>query len=65
MYNVLGRTKTALATAREGLAAASRRHVHSYSWMNLGVAEMAFEAGEWEEARAHLDPPPPRLSGVC
>ena len=63
-YNVLGRTQTALATAREGLAAASRRHVYSYSWMKLGVAEMAFDAGEWAEARAHLDPPASRLSGV-
>lgn len=64
MYNVLGRTQTALATAREGLAAGSRRHVHSYSWMTLGVAEMAFDAGDWDAARAHLEPPPSRLSGV-
>ena len=64
MYNVLGRTQTALATAREGLAAAPRRHVHSHSWMTLGVAEMAFDAGEWQEARAHLEPPASRLSGV-
>ncbi|HET9103611.1 MAG TPA: AAA family ATPase [Solirubrobacteraceae bacterium] len=64
MYNVIGQTRTALAIAREGLAQSSRRLVHAHNWMNLSVAEMAFEAGEWSEARAHLSPEPGRLTGV-
>ncbi|MDQ6834597.1 MAG: AAA family ATPase [Actinomycetota bacterium] len=64
MFNVRGRTEEALATAQEGMAATPRRLVVSHDWLTLTVSEMAFSAGDWGMAEAHLDSPPSRLAGV-
>jgi DNA-binding CsgD family transcriptional regulator len=60
--NVVGRTLTALEIAREGLAAIPR---HSkVDWMRLTVSELAYEAGDWKQARAELDAVPRDLTGL-
>ena len=64
MLSVAGRTAEAFETAREGLAATPRHHVRSHDWAKLTVAEMAFEAGDWELARASLCPAPSRATGT-
>ncbi|PZS08342.1 MAG: hypothetical protein DLM64_12690 [Solirubrobacterales bacterium] len=64
MLNLRGHTLDALQTAREGLAATPRRLGQTADWMVLTVSELAFEAGDWETARAHLGPPPSQLIGV-
>ncbi len=64
MLNLQGRTAAALQVAREGLAATPRRIGRSHDWMTLTMSEIAFEAGDWETARANLGPPPSRMTGV-
>jgi DNA-binding CsgD family transcriptional regulator/tetratricopeptide (TPR) repeat protein len=64
MLNHIGRTDEALRTANEGLAATPSHHVRSYAWLKLTVAEMAFEAGDWESARESLSPRPSRAAGL-
>ncbi len=63
MLSVAGRTGEALAVAREGAEATPRHHMQSHSWARLTVASMAFEAGDWELARASLSPVAPREAG--
>ena len=55
LLNLTGRTGEALATAREGLLAMPRRMMGRRDWMELTVSELAFEAGDWELARVHLE----------
>ncbi len=54
MLGLAGRTREALQTAREGLASVPRRMARLYEWTMLTVAQLAFEAGDWKTARAHL-----------
>jgi ATP/maltotriose-dependent transcriptional regulator MalT len=60
---IAGRIKEALSTAQEGLAATPRRLRNAHDWLMLTVSELAFECGEWDTARAHLDRVPSRLDG--
>jgi DNA-binding CsgD family transcriptional regulator/tetratricopeptide (TPR) repeat protein len=55
MLNLAGRTAEALETARAGLDAVPRRMTRMHDWLTLTVAQLAFEAGDWELMRAHLD----------
>jgi DNA-binding CsgD family transcriptional regulator/tetratricopeptide (TPR) repeat protein len=64
MLNVAGRTAEALEVAREGLAATPRHHARSHEWLRLTVAEMAFEAGDWQLARETMSPTPSRATGT-
>jgi DNA-binding CsgD family transcriptional regulator/tetratricopeptide (TPR) repeat protein len=64
MLSVAGRTAEALTVAREGLAATPSHHARTYEWLKLTVAEMAFEAGMWQEARESLPPIPPSSTGT-
>ncbi len=64
MLGVAGRTRDAFAVAKEGLSEIPRRIGRTHDWMMLTVAEMAFEAGEWDVAWSHLTPPPSRLIGI-
>jgi DNA-binding CsgD family transcriptional regulator len=64
MLNVAGRTRQALAVAREGMAANPRRMIRSLDWMTMVVSELAFDSGDWKMAREHLTPPPSRLTGI-
>ena len=63
--SLAGRTPQALETAKEGLAAVSGRAGRPQDWMTLTVADLSFEAGDWEAARANLAAaaPAPRLVG--
>jgi DNA-binding CsgD family transcriptional regulator len=61
MLGLAGRTAEALQTAREGLENVPRRMSRMHEWSLLTVAQQAFDAGEWEEARAHL---PDHTAGV-
>jgi DNA-binding CsgD family transcriptional regulator len=62
--NLAGRTRDALRTAEEGLARMPLRLRRSHDWMTLTVSGLAFEAGDWETARAHAGPPAAQLAGV-
>jgi DNA-binding CsgD family transcriptional regulator len=64
LLNLAGRTTSALAIAQEGLATIPRRFSGARDWISLTISELAFEAGDWETARAHLGPPPSQLIGV-
>ena len=56
LLNLAGRTREALDKAREGLTVVPRRIARLHDWLMLTVAQLAFEAGEWEVMRAHLGP---------
>jgi DNA-binding CsgD family transcriptional regulator len=64
MLNLTGRTRDALEMAREGLLATPRRMTRNHDWMVLTISEIAFDAGEWQEAEAHLTPPGTQLAGT-
>ncbi len=65
LLTLAGRTREGLDKAREGLAAIPQRIARLHDWLTLTVAQLAFEAGEWEVMEAHLRPsvaPVDRLS---
>ncbi len=64
MFELSGRTRQALDTAKAGFAATPSHHVRSYLWMTLTLAQMSFEAGEWRAAQEALSPTPTRGSGL-
>jgi DNA-binding CsgD family transcriptional regulator/tetratricopeptide (TPR) repeat protein len=64
MLSIAGRTADALAVAREGLAATPRHHARTHEWMKLTVAQMAFEAGDWQLARESMAPIPSPATGT-
>ncbi|HUA72423.1 MAG TPA: AAA family ATPase [Solirubrobacteraceae bacterium] len=61
--SLAGRTTEGLATAKEGLAAVSRRVARPYDWMSLTVSDLSFEAGDWEAARKYLVPVTGQIAG--
>ena len=63
LLNIAGRTLEALEVAKEGLAATPKRLTLSYDWIVLTISQLAFEAGDWELARANLGPAPSHLVG--
>ena len=64
MLNLTGRTRDGLEMAHEGLRATPRRMTRNHDWMTLTISELAFDAGEWQEAEAHLTPPGTQLAGT-
>ncbi len=62
--SLAGRTREALEIAREGLASTPARLKGTHEWLMMTVAELSFEVGDWAGSRAHLTPPPSRLSGI-
>ena len=64
MLNLRGRTREAIETVKEGLAAVPRRLPISRQWMMLTLSELEVEAGDWEQARANLGLPPAQLTGI-
>ncbi|HEX3977301.1 MAG TPA: AAA family ATPase [Solirubrobacteraceae bacterium] len=64
MFDLAGRTREALDTAKAGFAATPSHHVRSYLWITLNLAQMSFEAGEWRAAQEALSPMPTRGSGL-
>ncbi len=63
LLNLAGRTREALQTAHEGIDAVPQRVRDDHDWLALTVSELAFEAGDWQTARAHLGPAPPWVLG--
>ena len=64
LLNLRGFTREALEMAQEGLANTPRRLGRAHDWMMLTVSELAFELGDWAEARAHLSGSHARQVGV-
>jgi ATP/maltotriose-dependent transcriptional regulator MalT len=54
MLSLAGRTGEAVDKAREGLALVPRRVARMHDWLMLTVAQLAFEAGDWDVMRQHL-----------
>ncbi len=61
--NIAGRTLEALRVAKEGLEATPRRFTQNRDWMMLTISDIAFEAGDWETARANLGPKRSQMVG--
>jgi DNA-binding CsgD family transcriptional regulator/tetratricopeptide (TPR) repeat protein len=64
MLNLAGRTRDGLEIAHEGLHATPGRMTQNHDWMMLTISEIAFDAGEWKEAAAHLATPRSQLAGT-
>jgi len=66
LLSLAGHADRGLATALEGLAAIPARLTRSHNWLVLTVSELAFETGDWQLAKAHLDlgAPASRLVGL-
>src|SRR6185312_2819456 len=64
MHDLVGATRAALETAKEGLAATPSHHVRSHAWILLTVAGAAYAAGDWQLAQKSLSPNPSRHSGL-
>lgn len=62
--NLAGRTRDALAVIDEGLQEVRTRVGQAFSWMTMTHSALAFEAGEWDSARASAGPPLSSLAGV-
>ncbi|MDQ6607068.1 MAG: AAA family ATPase [Actinomycetota bacterium] len=64
LLGLRGHTVEALRTAQEGLAEIPARLGRTRDWLVLTVSELALEAGDWELARTHLNPPSAQTVGV-
>jgi DNA-binding CsgD family transcriptional regulator/tetratricopeptide (TPR) repeat protein len=62
--NLAGRTRDALSVIEQGLQEVRSRIGRGFGWMTMTLSALAFEAGEWDEARANLGPPLGSLAGV-
>jgi DNA-binding CsgD family transcriptional regulator/tetratricopeptide (TPR) repeat protein len=63
MLHILGRSDDARAVAAEGRQAVAGRRPVSMLWLDMKIAEIAFDVGEWEAAEAIL-PTPQRWTGT-
>jgi DNA-binding CsgD family transcriptional regulator len=64
LLSLAGRTREALEVAREGLDTTPSRLTRTRDWLSLTVAALAFDAGDWSAARAHLTASPSETAGV-
>ncbi|HEY8763920.1 MAG TPA: AAA family ATPase [Solirubrobacteraceae bacterium] len=64
LLNLRGFTQDALEIASEGLENTPQRLGRGRDWMTLTVSEMAFELGDWAQARAHVSSSPGQQVGV-
>ena len=62
--NLAGRTRDALTVIDEGLREVRTRTGQDFNWMTMTLSALAFEAGEWDVARARVGPPLGSLAGV-
>jgi ATP/maltotriose-dependent transcriptional regulator MalT len=53
--SLAGRTRDALDTSKEGIAAATARGARVADWMLLTASDLSFESGDWKSAREYLD----------
>jgi ATP/maltotriose-dependent transcriptional regulator MalT len=63
--NLAGRTRDALGVIDEGQQEVHARIGRHFSWMTMTHSVLAFEAGEWDTARASVGPPIGTLVGVA
>jgi DNA-binding CsgD family transcriptional regulator/tetratricopeptide (TPR) repeat protein len=54
MLHLLGRSDEARAVALEARQAVARRKPVAVTWLDVGLAEIAYDVGEWELAEASL-----------
>ena len=53
--SLAGRTRDALETSKEGIAAGAARGARVADWMLLTASDLSFESGDWKAARDYLD----------
>jgi ATP/maltotriose-dependent transcriptional regulator MalT len=63
--NLAGRTRDALTVIEEGVEEVRVALGRSFSWMTMTLSELAFEAGDWDTARANMGPPTKSMAGVA
>jgi ATP/maltotriose-dependent transcriptional regulator MalT len=63
--NLAGRTRDALAVIEEGQREVRARVGRYFAWMTMTHSVLAFEAGEWDTARANVGPPIGTMVGVA
>jgi ATP/maltotriose-dependent transcriptional regulator MalT len=63
--NLAGRTRDALSVIEEGQAEVRTRIGRHFAWMTMTHSVLAFEAGDWETARASVGPPIGTMVGVA
>jgi DNA-binding CsgD family transcriptional regulator len=56
MLHMAGRTREALEIAQAGLVEIPPRVARLHDWLMLSVAWIAYEVGEWQLMRSHLEP---------
>ncbi|HEX4672869.1 MAG TPA: LuxR C-terminal-related transcriptional regulator, partial [Solirubrobacteraceae bacterium] len=64
MLNLAGRTREALDVAQEGLKETPGRMTRNLDWMRLTISELAFDAGDWKQARTQLRPVRSHMVGI-
>jgi ATP/maltotriose-dependent transcriptional regulator MalT len=64
MLRVSGRIALGLAVASEGEREVKLRYGQSFGWLQMTYSTLAFDAGEWDTARALVGPPLSSLEGV-
>ena len=64
MINLAGRTREALEIAHEGLKATPSRMMRNLDWMRLTISELAYDAGDWKQAREQLLPLRANMVGI-
>ncbi|MGH2862051.1 MAG: ATP-binding protein, partial [Solirubrobacteraceae bacterium] len=63
--NLAGRTRDALGVIEEGVSELRQAHGQAFGWMTMTLSSLAFEAGDWDGARANVGPPIGSLAGVA
>ncbi len=63
--NLAGRTREALGVIEEGVREVGGTLGQAFSWMTMTLSTLAFEAGEWDTARANPGPPLGSMIGVA
>ncbi|HTW11483.1 MAG TPA: AAA family ATPase [Solirubrobacteraceae bacterium] len=65
LLSLAGRTRDALTVMHQGQEEVPRRMGQSSAWMTMTYSALAFEAGDWDAARASEGPPLGSLVGVA
>jgi DNA-binding CsgD family transcriptional regulator/tetratricopeptide (TPR) repeat protein len=63
--NLAGRTRDALGVIEEGQREVRSRMGRYFTWMTMTHSVLAFEAGDWDAARANVGPPIGTMVGVA
>jgi DNA-binding CsgD family transcriptional regulator/tetratricopeptide (TPR) repeat protein len=63
--NLAGRTRDALGVIEQGQREVRSHMGRHFAWMTMTHSVLAFEAGEWDAARANVGPPISTMVGVA